>query len=194
MKEQQQLQNSNITKAGSTLTIEWSNRDIKKSGCLTIFVAFFWLVWTPATLAVTGLLFFGDGPKLFFAVWLLFGYLGVLGIPIWWSIRWARESVEFDQTSYKHRLIGYPKWFQKDWRLEQLTLIHYGFYDDEESFPTLSVISGKSRDIVACWASPDITHELFGVIKEFLESEQLDVPTVDGRTRDDNTNRDSDGL
>ena len=179
MKKQLQLQNFDITKTDSTLTIEWSNRDIKKSGCLSLFVAIFWLIWTPATLAVTGLLLFADGPKLFFAVWLLFGYLGVLGIPIWWSTRWARESVEFNQTSYKHILIGYPKWFQKSWRIEQLTTIHYGFYDDEESFPTLSVINGKSRDIIAWWASPDITHDIFCVIKDFLESQQHNVSVVD---------------
>ena len=52
-------------------------------------------------------------------------------------------------------------------------------YDDEESFPTLSVINEKARDIIAWWASPDITYELFLVIKEFLESNQFDVPVVD---------------
>ena len=192
MKNKQLLQNFNITRTDSRLTIEWSNREIPKSGCLSVFMALFWLIWTPVTLFVTCLLFFGDGPKLFFVIWLLFGYLGVLLIPIWWSLRWARESVEFNQKSYKHRLIGYPKWFQRDWEIEQLTLIHYGHYDDEESFPMLSVIKGKTRDIIACWASPDITYELFKVIKAFLESNQFDVSVVDenkGQVRETRDNK-----
>lgn len=179
MKNKQQLKNFSIARTDSRLAIEWSNREIPKSGCLSVFIAVFWLIWTPATLFVTCLLFFGDGPKFFFAIWLLAGYLGMFGIPIWWSVRWARESVEFDQQSYKHRLISYPKWFQREWRIKQLTSIHYGCYDDEESFPTLSVIKGKSRDIIAWWASPSITYELFLVIKEFLESNQFDVSVID---------------
>lgn len=179
MKNKQQLQNFNITKTDSTLTIEWSNREIPKSVFLTIFIVVFWIIWTPATLFVTCLLLSGDGPWLFFVIWLLFGYLGMLGIPIWWTIRWARESVEFDEQSYRHHLIGYPKWFQRDWKMEQVTSIHYGHYDDEESTPTLNVIKGKSRDIIAWWASPDTTYELFLVIKEHLESRDCDVSVVD---------------
>ena len=179
--DQDKLQNFSITKTDSTLKIEWSNREIAKSTYLTIFLAVFWIVWTPTTFVVTWLLLFGDGPKLFFFIWLLFGYSGVFCVPLWWSMRWAKETVEFDRGSYRHGLVGYPKWLQRDWKIEELTSIHYGACDDEGSPPTLNVFKGKTHDIIAWWAKPDIAYQLFLVIKEFLEANGFEVPVTDGR-------------
>ena len=177
------LSSFTISRTETLLKIDWSNKDIPKSLFLTIFVSVFWIVWTPATLFVTCLLLFGDGPKLFFVIWLIFGYIGVFGIPFWWSLRWAGESVAFDEHNYRHQLVGYPNWCQRNWSMKQVTQIYYGFYDEEESLPTLNVIRGRSRDIIAWWANPATTRELFETIKDFLDSQDNSVVIIDDVSR-----------
>ena len=168
------LSNFKISETESELRIDWNNREIPKSLFLTLFLSIFWLIWTPATLFATCMLFLG-GPVVFLSIWLVFGYLGVFGIPVIWSIRRADERVRFDAEAYRHELPGYPRWFQRHWKMSHITQIHYGFYDDEESTPTLSVVRAKSRDIIAYWATPATTYELFKVIKNFHESNNISV-------------------
>jgi hypothetical protein len=70
------------TQEGSTLRIEWDNRQVPKDRFAGWFLVVFWLVWAPITLIATGTLLFG-GPELslaiFLAVWLVFGWLAPNG-------------------------------------------------------------------------------------------------------------------
>lgn len=169
-----------ITYQGKRLIAEWDNREIPRSCFLTVFMLGFWLVWTPVTLLITYLLFSGEGPALFFVIWLIFGYAGVIGIPLTWMLRWTIERIELDNKVYRHYYVNMPNWFPRQWPTDELTQIDFGHYDDE-SVTTLNIRRGRKRDMVACWAKDDFRQALFEVIRNHITELGIEVPVVDLR-------------
>ena len=174
-----------VSRTDSTLKVEWSNRDIPKSLALTIFSLGFWLIWTPATIYITFLLFTSSGDSwYFFSVWLLMGYPGVFVSTYQWLIRWSHETIEIDNERYRHHFVGFPSWLQKNWDAKEITKIHFGCYDDA-TFQSLNIVRARSwgtivaLDIIAMWATDDIKRELFDLIRGHLDSIGSSIPIVD---------------
>ena len=124
---------------------EWDNREIPRSCFLSVFMALFWIIWTPTTIFVTHLLLTGKGPAIFFFVWLIFGYLGVILIPASWFLRYTVERIEIDD----------------------ITRIDFGHFDDE-SIKTLNIRKGSRRDMIAYWAKDEFRKVLFEAIRAHL--------------------------
>ena len=169
-----------ISYLGKRLIIEWDNREISRSCFLTIFMLGFWFVWTPVTLFLTYLLFTGEGPAIFLSIWLIFGYLGVIGIPVTWMLRWTVERIELDDKKYRHYHVGMPRWFSREWATFDLTQIDFGHYD-EESITTLNVRRGGKRDMIAYWAHDEFRQELFDTIRSHVDELGIKTPVVDLR-------------
>ena len=169
-----------ISCLGKRLIVEWDNREIPRSCFLTIFTLGFWIVWTPVTLFLTYLLFSGEGPAIFLSIWLIFGYLGVIGIPMTWMLRWAVERIELDGKTYRHYHVGMPQWFSREWATEDLTQIDFGHYD-EESITTLNVRRGRKRDMIAYWAQDDFRLTIFDALRSHIAELGVDTPVVDLR-------------
>ena len=127
---------------------EWDNREIPRSCFLSVFMALFWIIWTPTTIFVTHLLLTGKGPAIFFFVWLIFGYLGVILIPASWFLRYTVERIEIGAQFYRHYYVN-AKWlFPKHWPIDDITRIDFGHFDDE-SIKTLNIRKGSRRDMIA---------------------------------------------
>ena len=169
-----------ISCLGKRLIVEWDNREIPRSCFLTIFMLGFWIVWTPVTLFLTYLLFSGEGPAIFLSIWLIFGYLGVIGIPMTWMLRWTVERIELDGKTYRHYHVGMPQWFSREWATEDLTQIDFGHYD-EESITTLNVRRGRKRDMIAYWAQDDFRLTIFDALRSHIAELGVDTPVVDLR-------------
>lgn len=144
---------------------------------MTVFYAGFWIVWTPATAFVTFLLVAGDGPWLFFCVWLIFGYAGVVLIPMTWVLRRTIERVEIDNAHYCHYFVSLPWWFSKRWSTDNITQITFGHFG-EESIATLNVWQGRKRDMIAYWAKNEFRELLFERIREHLEEIGSEIPVI----------------
>ena len=140
----------------------------------------FWVVWTPLTLFITYLLLSGEGPTLFFLIWLIFGYVGVIGIPLTWMLRWTIERIELDDKTYRHYYANMPNWFPREWATKELTQIEFG-YHDEESITTLSIRRGRKRDMIAYWAHGDFRLILFDAIRDHVVAIGIETPVVDLR-------------
>lgn len=140
----------------------------------------FWIVWTPITLFCTYMLFSGEGPVIFLSIWLIFGYLGVFGIPLSWMLRWTTERIELDDKSYRHYHVGMPRWFSREWSTDDLSQIDFGHYD-EESITTLSVRCGRKRDMIAYWANDDFRLNLFDALRSHVAELGIEISIVDLR-------------
>ncbi len=80
---------------------------------------------------MTYLLLTGDGPVLFLCAWLIFGYAGVILVPVTWLLRHAIERIEIDNEQYRHYFVNLPCWFPKQWDVDEITQIDFGNYDEE---------------------------------------------------------------
>lgn len=152
---------------GKTLVAEWDNRQIPHSRFTTVFLLGFWLLWTPATAFVTYLFFTGQGPWLFFCFGLVFGYAGVVLIPLAWLLRYTNERIEIDDNLYQHYFVDFPWLLPKKWKADEITSITFGHHD-EESVATLNVWCGRKRDMIAYWAKNEFREQLFDRINIHL--------------------------
>ena len=119
---------------------------------------------------------------LFLLVWLVFGYVGVIGIPMTWLIRNTVERVEIDNSYYRHLYANLPWWFPKEWKTKDVTRIDYGSYD-EESITTLNVRCGWKRDMIAYRAKDDFRRLLFEALRTHLGEIHSSIEVVDLSTR-----------
>lgn len=165
-----------INEVDETLRIEWSNRDVPKDGCVFVFFVLFWIVWCPLTLAVTWLAF--ERREAFFFIWLVFGWVGTLGVPYTLLRRYWSEVIEVSSRAVTHRCVGLLAPRPKVWRLELGLEIFLGFYD-EESNCTLSLIRSQNgstkRHLLAYWLSPKLKGAAFDAIKRFVEAKHIDL-------------------
>lgn len=158
------------------MVIQWDNRKIPRSWFITVVMAGFWIVWTPVTLLATYCFFlsFGSWAFFFFLVWLVFGYVGVIGIPLKWVLRWSIERIELDDETYVHRYVNLPNWFSHEWPISEIAWIYYG-RNNKESMTTLNVQYGNKRDMIAYWALDDFRQTIFDAIQNHVSETEIKV-------------------
>jgi len=146
-------------------------------GCLSIF----WIIWTPITAAVTYLAF--TKPQIFFFIWLIFGYAGVVLIPLC-LLRMNKPQILLIKGD--HLIIkgtGLP--FQKDLHvgkdeIEALTLEHYDSHEPEAVWSLNLILKrtySNKRIMLAPFLHPKRKAELFYRIKDFLQGHDFDFET-----------------
>ena len=141
------------------------------AGCMLIF----WLIWTPLTLVVTYLACTQGNPFLF--VWMIFGYVGVVGIPLVILSRNRKQILEVVGDSViikgtgilptsKIRIYGR--------NLRSLTLEHYDDTFDRESVYTLNLLqktgAHPERIMLAQFVHPRDKAIILEEIRTFLSN------------------------
>ena len=138
-------------------------------GCLSIF----WIIWTPATAVVTYLAF--TQFRIFFFIWLIFGYGGVVLIPLRLLGMNKPQVLLFNGDHLIIKGTGWP--FQKTIHvgkdgIKALTLEYYESSEDESVW-TLNLIQKREnlnkRIMLAQFLHPEEKAKLFWKIKDFLE-------------------------
>ena len=170
---------TNKEKTDNRVTIQTSGRyvidprdyrtDRLYVGCLVAF----WLIWAPATVIVTYLAYTERHP--FFFIWLIFGYLGTIGIPVAIFFKNRKQVIEAAGDSLVvYGTMGYPwsklRIYKRD--LQALTLEHYE-EDDPEAVYTLNLLQKPGirtqRIMLASFVHPKDKAILFEEIREFLQ-------------------------
>jgi hypothetical protein len=166
------------TEDGSTLRLEWDNRQVRKDGCTLCFFVVFWIIWAPVTVFVTGLFLVDAGPRWFFAFWLIFGWLGTLGIPYAVLGRFWKEWIEISEHAFRHGRQGFLAPRPKSFPLDTILCVFYG-HCDEETFAALTIFRVPGRLGVAnrhqfgCWLAPDLKKQIFDRIEAFVQQNGL---------------------
>ena len=170
----------NQEKSEKRMTIQTSGRyvidprdfhtDRAYVGCL----AAFWLIWAPATAITTYLAYTERHP--FFFIWLVFGYLGTIGIPVAIFFKNKKQILEAAGNSLVvYGTMGYP-WSRVEIdkeNLHALTLEHYEEHD-RESVYTLNLFQTSGvrphRIMLASFVHSKDKATLFEEIREFLQN------------------------
>jgi hypothetical protein len=140
------------------------------TGCLVVF----WLIWAPATAIVTWLAFTDHSP--FFFIWLIFGYLGTVGIPLALLNKNRKQTLEVSGESLIITGAGTlptSKMRIHKQNLRALTLEHYDD-SDQESVCTLNLLQKPghrpARIMLASFVHPKDKVVLIEEISTFLHS------------------------
>lgn len=138
----------------------------------TGFLVVFWLIWAPATAIVTWLAF--TERHTFFFVWLIFGYLGTVGIPLALLNRRRKQVLEVVGESiciHGSGVLPTSKVIVHKQNFHALTLEHYGKHDPESVF-SLNLIQKRGtrpgRIMLAPFVHPKDKVIIFREISEFL--------------------------
>jgi hypothetical protein len=138
-------------------------------GCLVAF----WLIWAPATAIATYMAYTERHP--FFFIWLIFGYLGTIGIPAAILFKNRKQVIEAaGNLLFVYGTMGYPwskvRIYKQD--LQALTLEHYD-EDEPEAVYTLNLLQmpgiRPQRILLASFVHPKDKAILFEEISEFLQ-------------------------
>ena len=165
-----------------SLTIDNSGRRL--DGCYLGGLIVFWIIWAPATIWVTAMAI--SDFHIFWAVWLVFGYVGVLGIP--YVMIQSRKPHRLEATDDALIVHGTGLPFTKVVKIprEQRIELHFGHYEDSnesESVATLNLISGNSlwtkRIMISPLMHPSEKRQIFRQIKAFLIDHGFNVEVVD---------------
>jgi hypothetical protein len=169
------------TEDGSSLRLEWDNRQVRKDGCTFFFLLVFWIIWAPATVFVTGLLLVDDGGgRWFFAIWLVFGWLGTLGIPYTFLGRSWREWIEISAHTVCHGHEGFLAPRRKSFPLDTILCIFFGHVGDETPV-TLSVfrvpgrLGLRNQHLFGYWLAPELKKQMFDRIEAFVRDKELSL-------------------
>ena len=151
------------------IPLKGKRKDKGYIGCLSIF----WIIWTPATAVVTYLAF--TQFRIFFFIWLIFGYGGVVLIPLCLLGMNKPQVLLFNGDHLIIKGTGWP--FQKAIHvgkdgIKALTLEYYESSEDESVW-TLNLIQKREnlnkRIMLAQFLHPEEKAKLFWKIKDFLE-------------------------
>jgi hypothetical protein len=171
------------------LRLTWDYRTAATDVPLFCILLVFWLIWAPATLFVTCLLSyvvffdFHFGKAAFFAVWLLFGWLGTLAIPLTLLQRFFfAETIEISKDEITYRCKGFLASKPKTYPVGTICEIGLGRYGDE-TMVTLNVVCGdrfsifgRKRHMIGYWLAPKLRRQVFKSIKTFVEAHKISVP------------------
>jgi phosphatidylglycerophosphate synthase len=163
-----------------TMTIQTSGRyvidprdyrsDRFSIGCLVAF----WLIWAPVTAIITYLAYTKREPFLF--VWLVFGYLGTIGIPIAIFFKNQKQVLEIAGDSLVvYGAMGNP-WSKVRIHKQNLKALTLERYEDPdtESVYTLNLFQKPDvrpqRIMLASFVHPKDKAILFEEIREFLQN------------------------
>lgn len=166
----------------SATEYEIDPRLFRKDRFYALFLMLFWIVWTPATLFVTGLLASDGGPKVFLIFWLCFGWLGVLMIP--YSLLTQNRKQRLTMSAGRLLVSGTAllPWRKREIGrsdLKSLTLEHHG----DESVLTLNLFvrGWPQRVMLAPLVHPDGKALLFPEIERFLRAHGFHFETKNER-------------
>ncbi len=165
-----------------TLVIENARR--RPDAFYLIFLAFFWLIWTPLTgfaqyFAITDF-------HWFFVIWLPFGYIGVLGIP--WMVIQSLKPQKLEATPDALRIHGSGVPFRRvvDLPRDREIKLHIGHAEEDsegEMVATLNLLSDASwyqrRIMISPLSHPEEKPRLFRLIKSFLCENGFEVVIED---------------
>lgn len=166
------------TESPLELRLAWNNRRVRRDRFMGWFLVLFWIVWAPATVFATWMIFHSGSP-IFFSIWCIFGWLGTLLIPYTFVQRtwteWVSLSAERLELGAEGWLAGKPK----EIPLDRITAITLGCKDDE-SVPTLNLICrGKrhfeSRRMIGYWLHPELKEQLFVELRTFAARNRLNL-------------------
>lgn len=137
-------------------------------GCMSIF----WVIWAPSTLIATYMAI--DTGSLFLYFWLIFGYLGTIGIPVSLNSRNRTQTIELKDNKlviYGAGLFPWTKIEIEKQNLQELTLEHYD-NNDPESIYSLNLIQkmgiSPKRVMLAPFVHPKDKNLIFQQINNFL--------------------------
>ena len=148
------------------------------------FLSVFWLIWTPATAVTTYLAF--TKLHVFFFVWLLFGYAGVILIPLRLLGINKPQVLLFNGDHLIIKGTGLP--FQKAIHVgkDEIAALTMEYYDergteDAETVWSLNLFLKrtywKKRIMLGQFLHPEEKAELFYQIKKFLERHGFNFET-----------------
>lgn len=134
-----------------------------------VMLVLFWVIWTPVTAVVTIAFVWSWNP--FLGFWLVFGYLGVLGIPYALLCRNASHvliaSAEGLEVITRPALTGRRYVIPR----EKFIGLHLGQYG-EESVRTLNLLwegrIGQRRFMLAPFVSPEEKEAIAAEVRSFL--------------------------
>ena|SRR5579862_5177709 len=172
-----------------TLRLSWDHRTAATDVPLFCILLVFWLIWAPATLFVMCLFFrafffdFEFGKGAFFAVWLLFGWLGTIGIP-WIVLQrfFFAETIEISKEEFVYRYKGFLESKPKCYLVTEIREIGIGRYGDE-TVMTLNIVCNdwlfrhwNERHIIGYWLAPKLKRQVFESIKTFVLAHKIALP------------------
>ena len=174
------LTSVNQEKSEKRMTIQTSGRyvidprDFHTDRVYIGFLVVFWLIWAPASTSIIYVTY-SEG-SLFFFVWLVFGTLGTIGIPLALIFKNKKQVLEAAGNSLVvYGTQGYP-WSRVEIdkeNLHALTLEHYEEHD-RESVYTLNLFQEPGarphRIMLASFVHSKDKAILFEEIREFLQN------------------------
>ena len=174
------LTSVNKEKSEKRMTIQTSGRyvieprDFQTDRVYIGFLVVFWLIWAPVSTIIIYLTYSEGSP--FFFVWLVFGPLGTIGIPLAIIFKNKKQVLEAAGNSLVvYGTQGYP-WSRVEIdkeNLHALTLEHYEEHD-RESVYTLNLFQEPGirphRIMLASFVRSKDKATLFEEIREFLQN------------------------
>jgi hypothetical protein len=191
-----------VTETDGTLRIAWSNRDVPKDGCVTVFLLVFWLVLTCFTLYgtwwVCDYLFASPFDLGWYCVLSPCGTL--VGFLAWYGVlvtpralmrrRWG-EEIAISAAAITHTRTGWlsprPRAYPLD-RVNEFALgwhrngpsgtsnhvWHVGLYVDSKD-----AWGGREPHPVAEWLSPELCARVFEVVRGFVADRGVALTTTE---------------
>lgn len=162
--------------SGGELRLEWDNRRARHDRFMLWFMVLFWIIWAPATVFATCMIFASED-QLFFIIWCLFGWLGTLAIPY-----------ALLQRSWSEWITLSPQWFAfgqtgllapKPQRIAMSAIFEVSIgchNDDSVAMLHLTYFTPKKRKTlhsIGYWLHPSLKEKIFGEIQAFAAQHQL---------------------
>jgi hypothetical protein len=167
------------------LRISWDNRTVLKDRFAFWFLLLFWIVWAPATVIATAMIFISDSP-LFFTLWCVFGWTGTIAIPITFMRQYWQEWIEVDAESISWGAHGPLAPKTKKVPTSRIAEVGFGRYPrgDHESVFSLNVYESRKvfgftpRHMLAYWVSKEHKEIIFERIQEFVLKRSIPLKLV----------------
>jgi len=173
-----------------TLRLAWDNRKAPKEISLTVILILFWLMWAPATVYMSSLLYQGELVLWFGILWCGLGWLGTLAVPIGFlSRRWS-EWLIISPTTITYGCRGFlapnPKTYAISPEGQDVELV-YGFLPSKvpvgrdrgpETIITLSlfgpwIFGWQKRTIIGYWLAQSLKMHIFAAIRTFVVANNI---------------------
>lgn len=164
-------------------TLDIRNEGRRIDGCYFSLLLAFWITWTLTTVWVT--LEVTSNFNIDGMLWLVFAYLGVVGIP--YLIGNSQKPQRLVATGDSLIVYGSGIPFKSRVRIprDQPIELHFGHYaeGDVEAVATLNLVSGDSfwtrRIMISPLSHPDEKREIFREIRSFLKDQGFLLEVVE---------------
>ncbi len=181
-----QLDSLCIEESPDRLRISWDNRKVKKDRMTFWFLLLFWIIWAPVTCLATAAIFISDSP-VFLIFWCIVGWIGTIGIPLFFLQRLSSEWIEISPESISWGAVGplapKPKRMPMV-EIDEFALGRYSDRSEQESMVTLNVYGlpkwrfKEHRHVLAHWLAREHKEALFNRIRLFASTRSLPLRLV----------------